>query len=222
MIVVIQCAGTKQPGAGSLQTKDGRRICFVADPSVAPPGNFVYARPDDPSDVGPAWRDVLLQYNRRNEGNPFQLARAFELYSNPVYGRLADKVGVENLYILSAGWGLIAATFLTPMYDITFSAQADAYKRRKKSHSYRDLCMLPQDTTDPIVFFGSKDYASLFGQLIAGIRVPKTVFYNSAERPNVPGGLSVLFPTTTRTNWQYECAKAFLDDKLDVPVERSS
>ena len=26
---------------------------------------------------------------------------------------------------LSAGWGLIAADFLTPKYDITFSAQAD-------------------------------------------------------------------------------------------------
>lgn len=163
MIVVMQCAGTKQPGAGSLQTKDGSRVCFVANPGQAPSDNIVYARPDDPSDIGPTWRDMLLQYNLRNEGNPLQLARAFELYSNSVYRRLADKVGVENLYILSAGWGLIAATFLTPVYDITFTAKADAYKRRKKSHSYRDLCMLPQDTTDPIVFFGSKDYAPLFG-----------------------------------------------------------
>jgi hypothetical protein len=50
---------------------------------------------------------------------------AFQLYQNEAYRRLADKVGTQKLYILSAGWGLIGAMFLTPSYDITFTAQAE-------------------------------------------------------------------------------------------------
>ena len=32
MIVVIQCAGGKNPCAGRFETEDGRPILFVADP----------------------------------------------------------------------------------------------------------------------------------------------------------------------------------------------
>jgi hypothetical protein len=39
-----------------------------------------------------------------------------------------DRFGLENVYVLSASWGLIRADFLTPYYDITFSSSADAYK----------------------------------------------------------------------------------------------
>lgn len=222
MIIVIQCAGRKQPDAGFMLTKDGRPVYFVADPDRAPSGDLVYARPDDPSDVGPSWRDLLLRYNQSGDGNPLELARAFELYGNAVYRRLANDVGVEDLYILSAGWGLIAASFLIPTYDITFKAKkGEEYRCRKKSDAYRDFEMLPLDTVEPIVFFGGQEYASLFASLTADITAPKTVFYNSAHRPELPGCLSVRFPTTTKTNWQYECAKAFLDGKLDVPFERS-
>ena len=53
MIVVIQCGAGKVPAAGSLQTVDGRKISFVADPKLAPrASDVVYARPDDPSDQG--------------------------------------------------------------------------------------------------------------------------------------------------------------------------
>jgi hypothetical protein len=113
MIVVIQCAAIKRPNAGYVLTSDGRRVCFVANPSLAPPGDVIYARPDDPSDIGATWRELLLQYNQSSAANPLRLARAFELYENAVYRRLAARVGIDNLYILSAGWGLIAASFLT-------------------------------------------------------------------------------------------------------------
>ena len=53
---------------------------------------------------------------------------------------------------------MIAADFLTPDYDITFSGSADAYVRRGKKDRYKDFCMLPADTVDDIVFFGGKDY----------------------------------------------------------------
>jgi hypothetical protein len=41
--------------------------------------------------------------------------------------RLVEKFGIEKVFILSAGWGLIRADFLTPNYDITFSGSAEAF-----------------------------------------------------------------------------------------------
>ena len=67
-----------------------------------------------------------------------------------------------NTYILSAGWGLINSEFLTPYYDITFSAAADNYKRRRKADTYRDFCMLPEDVDELIVFFGRQGLPAAF------------------------------------------------------------
>ncbi len=210
MIVVIQCAASKQPNAGHLVRLHGRKGSFVADPDSAPPDDaLAYTRPDDASDRVGTWRDVLLEYNRKPE-NPLGLLPAWELYDNPVYGRLVVRFGVENVYILSAGWGLISGNFLTPDYDITFSQGAAAYKRRRKSDRYMDFQMMPEDTREPIVFFGGKDYLPLFVALTSAVNARKTVFYNSAQVPPVPGCVLKRFETRTRTNWHYECARAFL------------
>jgi len=141
MIVVMQCASRKrkQGDAGFMRTQDGRQVCFVADPAQAPEGEVGYARPDDPSDAGPTWREVVRRYNEGDGGNPLGLLPAHALYCENVYQRLAEHVGLERFYILSAGWGLISATFLTPYYDITFTAKADRYKRRRKSDIYLDF-----------------------------------------------------------------------------------
>jgi hypothetical protein len=57
MIVVIQCAATKRPGAGCVRSAAGRPVIFVADPASAPAdGAHLYARPDDMSDTGVSWR----------------------------------------------------------------------------------------------------------------------------------------------------------------------
>ena len=111
MIVVIQCAGSKRKNAGFLKTKDGRTVSFVARPELAPPASCVYARPDDASDAGGTWRDQLLAYNASPGNNPLRLLPAFELYENDIYRALVKRFGVENTYILSAGWGLIDASF---------------------------------------------------------------------------------------------------------------
>ena len=56
-----------------------------------------------------------------------------------IYGtQLVEIFGIDNVYILSAGWGLIRASFLTPNYDITFSAPAGAYNLRRKYDQYCD------------------------------------------------------------------------------------
>jgi hypothetical protein len=125
-----------------------------------------------------------------------------------------DRFGSENVYILSVGWGLIRADFLTPSYDITFSPSADAYKRRRKTDQYDDLRMLRNDTEDDIVFFGGKDYLPLFCSLTDTNRSRKIVFFNSTGIPRLNGCTLKRFETTTRTNWHYECANAFLDGTI--------
>jgi hypothetical protein len=211
MIAVIQCAGSKHSGAGCLTTKEGRPISFVAHPELAPAAaNRLYARPDDPSDRGESWREVLLAYNKTPGNNPLKLLPAFELYENSIYRALVKRFGLEKSYVLSAGWGLISAGFLTPSYDITFSLSVKGFARRRKSDSYHDCCMLENETEEPIIFFGSKEYVPLFAALTRSVDSQKTVFYNSSHPPAAPGCTLKRFETRTKTNWQYECAAAFL------------
>ncbi len=222
MIVVMQCAAGKREDAGYLRTRDGRRVIFVGDPVLAPPTEgFVYARPDDMSDQGGTWRDVLLRYNRTEPTNPLHLLPAVALYKNNAYRALAAKQGNDRVYVLSAGWGLIPATFLTPYYDITFSKAADIWKRRSRTDAYADLCFLPPDTEESVVFVGGKDYLPLFARLTSMLSVRRIVFYNSMLPPHAPGCHLVRFNTSTRTNWHYECVDAFLQSRITFESERS-
>ena len=164
MIVVIQCAAGKQHHAGHLRTRDGQNVMFVARPECAPPHpDRIYARPDDLSDRGKSWRTVLQEYNDAPGANPLGLLPAWKLYRNATYGMLAERFGPDRLYILSAGWGLIRADYLTPNYDITFSkaGNVEPFKRRHLGDAYEDLG-LPSGIAEPIAFFGGRDYVSLF------------------------------------------------------------
>jgi hypothetical protein len=217
MIIVIQCAAGKRSDAGRWRTGSGTPIEFVARPQAAPAGaSWVYARPDDLSGDGRSWRQLLIAYNQSSEGNPLGLFPANQLYKNRAYGRLVDCFGLSNVYILSAGWGLIRSDFLTPHYDITFSATADRYKRRRKTDQYHDFCMMPEDTTDDVVFLGGKHYLPFFCTLTASIRSRKIVFYNSAESPLVKGCSLRRYESTTRTNWHYECANAVMNGSVRI------
>lgn len=211
MIVMIQCAASKRPDAGSFRASDGRRVVFAANPGLAPAGPNAYAHPDENSGDGRSWREVLTEYNSEPSVNPFGLLKAIYLYENPAYRRLAERFGLERLFILSAGWGLIRSDFLTPSYDITFSqsARKQPYKLRHPKDRYDDYRRL-KDADEPIVFFGGRDYVPLFTKLTDDARVERTVFFNSQTRPDAPGCTSKRYETTTRTNWHYECANAFL------------
>ncbi len=218
-IVVIQCAGRKMPNAGHLRNSDGRKVMFVAKPDLAPatPG-YVYTHPDDRADTGLSWREELQRYNQEQAtDNPLGLLPAWRLYQNPTYELLYRKYGPDDFYILSAGWGLLRADFLTPAYDITFSAarNVDKYKRRGKQDSYDDLRMRPSDTTQPVVFFGGKDYVSLFCALTNQVKGPRHVIYNAIKPPNAPGCQLRKFETTTRTNWHYGAAHEFAKGRMD-------
>jgi hypothetical protein len=95
---------------------------------------------------------------------------------------------------------------------------SNAYKRRRKTDVYDDLCMLPRETREPVLFFGGKDYLPLFQKLTASIESRRVVYYRSADEPDIPGCIPVRFDTTRSTNWHYECAEAFLAGGLDIPV----
>ena len=65
---------------------------------------------------GGTWRKLLADYNKRNrDANPLGLLKAWQLYRHKTYGQLVRQLGEENVYILSAGWGLLPANYLTPL-----------------------------------------------------------------------------------------------------------
>ena len=222
MIVVIQCAKKKRSDAGHLRRQDGMKVKFVADSTnaSAEPG-CVFAHPDDVSDTGATWRQVLAEYNANPANNPFGLLRAFELYKNAAYCGLVKELGASKVFILSAGWGLIGASYLTPNYDITFNKKAKQkapWTFRKQDDHFEDLRQLSNDTSEPVVFFGGRDYVPLFCKLTDGIGSKRTIFYRTgkltekaSQPPDAPGCALKAFPTNTSTNWHYERVKVFLD-----------
>lgn len=217
MMIVIQCAARKRADAGYLTTRNGERVFFVADPDKAPKNASVtYAHPDEASDTGEPWRKRLMRYNETPGNNPLGLLPAWQLYENETYALLVKKYGADRLFILSAGWGLLSADFLTPLYDITFSAQAEPYKRRRRGSRYEDFRMLPSETDEPVVFFVGKAYIPLACALTADVRGPRHLFYSSQTAPDARGCNLIRYETRTRTNWHYECAKAFMDGRIAI------
>jgi hypothetical protein len=226
MKIVISCAGRKVTCAkrdGYMQTKDGKPVMFVAQPLFAPKcDNVIYKTPDDLSDDGQAsWRTRLQEYNKSPGDNPWKLYKAYMLYRNKTYGDLAKRFSDKNVYILSAGWGLIRADFLTPQYNITFSPGAtgkNRYKHREFVKTDPYFNFLPDDD-GPIVFLGGKtDYVRLFCWLTEKYRSCRIVYYYSkrpdAKPPEVNGCKTERFESEKPRTWYYECAKDFIEGKI--------
>ena len=222
--IVIACAGSKVADAGRME-RDEHAVEFVARPHEASSQKDVlYAHPDDRvddnADDGQSWRQKLCDYNKKyrnkRSDNPLNLKPAYLLYKPPIYGRLVAHYGCDNVFILSAGWGLLDASFLTPYYDIAFSKQAERYKRRDPKDTYEDLCFLPP-SDDKVVFFGGKDYLPMFLELTKNYK-ERWVFYNSACKPSVSQNCALRrYETRTRTNWHYCAAQDFMAGKIACP-----
>ena len=231
MIVVIACAASKDSSAGQLKTENKQPIMFVAKPQKVPknePG--IYKHPDDPAYRGKSWRNVLDEYNRKHKrdasDNPLGLLPASDLYTphrpyKKIYRELVEAFGVQNVFILSAGWGLIPADFLTPKYDITFSQDVKRmcpYKYRDKNQDiYEDFKKLPSDTRKAIVFLGGDSYVPLFCSLTERVRTKRIIFHKSKNPSKAPNCLLRPFEAKTKHRiWYYECARELMAGNIDI------
>lgn len=217
MRIVIQCAGKKRERAGRLRSASGVGVVFVAHPEkcIHTASSLCCVRPDDEVGTGlGTWREYLARYNQRSL-NPDGLFQAAKLYKPPVYQALVEQFGFQNVFILSAGWGLIRSDFLTPYYDITFSNQGAPWSRRRSDDRFhdfnhlRDSCISPDET---VYFFGGKDYLSLYYSLTQDIAARK-VIYHSQDSPIRCQGYEYI-PYRSFTNWHYSCAQDFMEGKI--------
>ena len=229
-----------------MRLADGRPVVFVAQPEFAPERDgVVYARPDDVAETGRSWREELVIYNQQHnsdvadiplgrhvragldadpidrspssDANPHGLLPAWLLYKNKTYRLLADTFGPRNLYIFSAGWGLVRSDFMIPNYDITLSPNAtgpDKYKRRRKDDRYDDFAMLPADPASPVIFLGSKAYVPLFCQLTDSCSAHRIIFHNSKVPPEAPDCEIRKYDIPKKTDWHYDAAKALAEGRV--------
>jgi hypothetical protein len=217
MKIVIQCAGRKYPG-GRLKTPSGE-IVFVAAPELCEsiqPG-VRYVNPNDRYEAEDiTWRDKLERYNEQSE-NPCNLYRAADLYSPKVYQLLTHTFRPENVFILSAGWGLIFAGFWTPNYNITFSKQAKkktpwAWRDAKDSCRWSDFNHLKEANISPneeIHFFGGEDYLPAFyahAESVAG----RKIIHHKVNIKHHLGFEYRQFQGPQRTTWYYKAVMDFV------------
>ena len=217
--VVIQCASSKTRDAGYFRALDGRAVVFVADPASAPPReDCLYARPDDAADDGGGtWRDQVRSYDvERGLINPFGLRPAYQIYTPAVYRDLVAALGVDRVYVLSAGWGLIRADFLTPNYDITFSHAGARHTRRRLTDRYLDFRQMSAATPGPVMFLGGQSYVATFAALTADLTVERIILHAGEWMAPPPGCRAVKYKTTARTNWHYLCARDILAGRLKM------
>ena len=226
-IIVIQCARSKQPDAGHMtvdMTKYGGNVLFVADPLIAPQCDSVVCHPDAAAPSGRSWRDELEAYNdqwrRQPCDNPLRLRPAWELYKKRAYRLLKDHFGVENLYILSAGWGLVAADFLLPNYNIAFSTSPEVHRAHQRvwcaDSPYRDFEMISKNESKLVVFLGEEDYIPPFCHLTSGVKRRKVIFPRTCypnRRPAAPGCKLQRWPDE---RWYYKCARQIVSGKFSV------
>ncbi len=208
MIAVIACAGRKRD-VGFLTDEHGVCVNFVGCPEKAPADGSKYVSPDSLSPYGVTWRAyVAMQQDSR-------LVPAYQLYADPIYQAMFARLG-HRMYILSAGWGLIAASFGIPNYDITYSLD------RSRPWTWRDpmadeLCrndfaQLPNAGSE-MVFFGGAKYRPRFAALSQQYRGRRCFYHRSdgeGSQPRLEGCEPLPFRTCRRTNWHYECARKVL------------
>ncbi len=217
-VVVIQGGEEKAASAGHMTLPDGRRVVLVAEPGVAPSEpDIAYRRPDDRVDGIQTFRDALVAYNSTPEDNPLGLLPAWRLYEDDAYRTLAEGVDPENLFILSAGWGLIESDFLTPSYDITFSNGVATYKRRRPRDSYNDFRRLPSEGISRLVFAGGPDYIPLFLELTEGTQAERIVYHHASRVPLAANAQFVPVESDAPTNWHLQWARDYATGKVTLP-----
>lgn len=214
--IVIQCAGSKYEGAGRLTTVSGEKVLIAAHPERYT-GQYKCYRPDDIREgTCSTWRAYLESYNRQSS-NPNNLFPAGELYKPPIYKALIRKFGATNIFILSAGWGLVRSDYLIPYYDITFSNQGEPYAKRcprERFEDFNQLSILDIKSDETIYFFGGHSYLFLYRILMQNITARKVIYHSHSASVQIPGFESIPSPYPGSTNWHYKCAEGFINGSI--------
>lgn len=213
MKLVIQCACRKYENAGRLRNLLGEQVVFVAHPEKCAQSPYpLCCKPDDEITPGRGtWREFLIQYNQQGS-NPEGLFKAADLYKPSIYHDLVVQYGWQNVFILSAGWGLIRSDYLIPYYDITFSNQGKLWSKRGPSDGFHDFNQLTESSVlsdETVYFFGGNDYLPLYYSMTQNLAARKVIYGRTGHREGYE-----YVPYRSYTNWHYSCAKDFIEDRV--------
>ncbi len=219
MIIVIQCANRKVPNAATL-TLNGEAVHFVAQPQ----NEHMDKRPwDQIPGSDKTWIDCVMAYNEAGSTMPDeyiklnigtedgrQLMPCGNLYEHPVYRELTTTRGLKNVYILSAGWGLVRADKFLPNYNVTFSQLGDIRVRISVAERLQYASISDEiPDNDQINLFISRAYAPYWSYLYQGAPQRTILHWRlGQELPKGKYGTVIKHDCGDQvTNWQYTAAR---------------
>lgn len=214
MIAIIQCSGSKYC-TGHFTTASNNPVSFCNTNPFHPQRTCYY--PWDISDMPPhTWIDRVHTYNGAG-GNSHAFLPAISLYKPKIYRDLEAWIKKSSanreVYILSAGWGLVRSSFLLPCYDLTFAKGSARIKG--EGHFPRLLCHIKNNPQDVHVFI-TPNYYALFGYFAKKACISDCTLYfrpsKSNESPKISEfkGEYCSFSTSRRTNWHESAARQHL------------
>ena len=219
MKIIISCCDTKN---GGPLIHNGEMINFVSHVDQVVPNDEMYFHPDDlVTNEGITWRELVSQQGLNNNLQP-----AYDLYRPPIYNSLYQKYG-NDLFIFSAGWGIVRADYKLPKYNVTFSKanHVPIFAKRNLSDSFQDFNHLDKtenNINEDIVLIAPKDYVISFCQLTHHLKNKKIIFYFGAEIKNKfinePDFefRKLPFETTNNRKWHYEFAQRLINNKIKL------
>lgn len=199
---------------------NGNTINFVSKINKAEINHNIYCHPDNiiPNE-NITWRELIAGQDERED-----LIACHILYSPNIYRLLYERYQ-NDLFIFSAGWGIVRAEYKLPKYNITFSngSNIPTYARRNNNDVFNDFNQLQGiNEGELIVLLAGKDYVLPFCQLTKDIPNKKIIVHTSQSiLDNNPylnnHNFSFLhYQTNTRTNWHYEFAKRLINNEIEI------
>ena len=216
MKIIISCCDRKN---GEPFIHNGEMINFVSNVDQVVSDDGIYVHPDDlvPNEDF-TWRDLVSLQGLNNNLQP-----AHELYSPPIYNSLFQHYG-NDLFIFSAGWGIIKADFRLPKYNITFSNNnVPNYAIRNNGGIFHDFNHLDGIAeNEQILLIAGMDYVIPFCQLTENLPNEKIIIY---KNQNLLNNIQYLnngnfqfqhYQTNRCTNWHYEFAQRIINNEIEI------
>lgn len=216
MKIIISCSNRKN--GKPLKYKD-KIINFTSRKDEIDQKQESYFHPDDliPNE-NISWRDLISLQEL------VDLTPAHNMYKNKIYNSLYNKFG-NDLFIYSAGWGIVRADFKLPNYNITFSKgnNIPLYAKRNFNDEFNDYNQLKEiDENERLIFIAGKDYVLPFCNLSQHLSNEIIILHSSLSVLKNNKYLSksnfhfVHYKTNLRTNWHYEFARKLITNDIII------